>query len=297
MRRVLIFGAGYSGRAIGRALAPQADFLAGTTRSADNAEALSRLGIRPLLYAGEGFGGETKQALQEATHLIISIAPGEGGDPVLADLRALSGGIPNLEWVGYLSTVGVYGDHGGAWVDEESECRPSSSRSRQRLEAEDAWLTFGRQTGVPVAILRLPGIYGPGRNAFVNFSEGTARRIVKPGQVFNRIHVEDIAGATRHLMRMKAGGIFNLSDEEPAPAQDVVAYAARLMGMDPPPEVPFDQADLSPMGRSFYSECKRVSNGKLKASGYELRYPNYRHALEAIWKAGDWRGESAANML
>jgi nucleoside-diphosphate-sugar epimerase len=280
-RKVFIFGAGYSGQAIARALGPEA--VAGTTRSMEKAEALSRMGIRPFIYTGEGFDPETRQAFNKATHLIMSIGPDDEGDPVLADLRRAGGDImPALRWVGYLSTVGVYGDHGCAWVDEESECRPVSRRSRLRLEAEEAWAAFGRETDLPVAILRLSGIYGPGRNALVNLAEGTARRIVKPGQVFNRVHVDDIAGAVRHLMRAGTGGLFNVTDDEPSPPQDVVAYAAELMGIEPPPEVPFEEAGLSPMGRSFYGECKRVSNAKLKASGYRLRYPNYREALAAM---------------
>jgi nucleoside-diphosphate-sugar epimerase len=287
MMKVFIFGAGYSGGAIARELGPEAASVAGTTRSVEKAEALSRMGVAPLLYAGDGFDAETTLALKEVTHLIVSIAPGDDGDPVLADLAGSGRRLmPALRWVGYLSTVGVYGDHGCAWVDEESECRPVSRRSRLRLEAEEAWAAFGRETGLPVAILRLSGIYGPGRNALVNLAEGTARRIVKPGQVFNRIHVDDIAGAVRHLMRAGTGGLFNVTDDEPSPPQDVVAYAAELMGIEPPPEVPFEEAGLSPMGRSFYGECKRVSNAKLKASGYSLRYPNYREALAAMHASG-----------
>ena len=298
MDRVLIFGAGYSGQAIARELTQETDFIAGTTRSADKAKVLSRQGVMPFVYAGEGFSAETRKVLSQATHLILSVAPGADGDPVLIDLAKLgTGATPKLQWIGYLSTVGVYGDHGCAWVDEEGECRPTSSQSRWRIGAEEAWAAFGRENGIPVAVLRLPGIYGPGRNAFVNLAEGTARRIVKPGQVFNRIHVDDIAGAVRHLMRAKAGGIFNVSDDEPSPPQDVVAFAAGLMGVEPPPEVPFEEAGLSPMGRSFYSECKRVSNGKLKASGYSLRYSSYREALSAMWRENAWRGQAAVNVL
>ncbi|WP_309086324.1 SDR family oxidoreductase [Chelativorans sp.] len=298
MTRVFIFGAGYSGQAIARALAPVADFIAGTTRSEEKAEGLQAQGIAPFIYAGKGLSPEMAAALSGSTHLVISIAPGEDGDLVLPALRGLGGSaMPAMQWVGYLSTVGVYGDHGCAWVDEESECRPVSSRSRWRLNAEKDWLNFGREAGVPVALLRLSGIYGPGRNAFVNLAEGKAKRIVKPGQVFNRIHVDDVAGATVHLMRGKLGGIFNVSDDEPSPPQDVVAYAAGLMGVEPPPEIPFDEAQMMPMARSFYGECKRVSNAKLKATGYRLRYPNYRQALTAMWAAGTWKGQAAANML
>jgi len=174
---------------------------------------------------------------------------------------------------------------------------PSAPRSLWRLVAEDKWLAFGRRTGRTVTVFRLPGIYGPGRNAFVNLTEGTAKRIVKPGQVFNRVHVDDIAGAACHLMREGKGGTFNVTDDEPAPPQDVVAYAAGLMGIDPPPEISFERAELSPMARSFYAECKRVSNARLQASCYRFRYPNYRVALETMWRERTWNDKAAANML
>lgn len=289
---VFIFGAGYSGRATVRALMPDVRQIAGTTRSPAKAGKLAGIGIEPHLYAGNGFSAETSVALRETTHLIVSIAPGEGGDPVLADLGPDGRDVlPSLRWIGYLSTVGVYGDHGCAWVDEASECRPASERSRQRLEAEKAWAAFGHAAGVPVAVLRLSGIYGPGRNAFVNLANGAAKRIVKQGQVFNRIHVDDIAGATRHLMRQMTGGVFNVSDDEPAPPQDVVTYAAKLMDVEPPPEIPFEEAEMSPMARSFYGECKRASNAKLKAAGYRPRFADYRSGLKAMWRSAEWKGE------
>lgn len=296
--RVFLFGAGYSARAFATGIAGEAHIVGGTTRSAEKAEGLASQGIAPFIYGGGGFSEPLRAALQETTHLVVSIAPGESGNPVLADLAAASSkAMSALEWVAYLSTVGVYGDHGCAWVDEESECRPSSQRSRRRLEAEAAWTAFSHRTGVPVAILRLSGIYGPGRNAFVNLARGTAKRIIKPGQVFNRIHVADIAGATHHLMRLKAGGLYNVTDDEPAAPQDPVAFAAGLMGVVPPPEIPFDEADMKPMARSFYSECKRVSNARLKATGYHLRYPDYRTALQAMWDTRSWADETAVSML
>ncbi|MCT8998129.1 SDR family oxidoreductase [Chelativorans intermedius] len=295
--RILIFGAGYSARAFARQIGPEAEEVAGTTRSAEKAVRLRQNGIRPLLYGGAGFGADILEALARATHLVVSIAPDAAGDAVLADLRAAgAGAMRALEWVGYLSTVGVYGDHDGAWVDEASECRPVSARSKWRLEAERDWAAFSRQAGVPVATLRLSGIYGPGRNAILSLEAGTARRIVKPGQVFNRIHVDDIAGALRHLMRARADGIYNVTDDMPAPPQDVVAHAAQLMGVAPPPEIPFEKADMSPMARSFYGECKRVSNRRLKETGYRLRYPDYRAALQAMWRADAWRDEPVSKM-
>lgn len=289
--RLFIFGAGFSARAFARTLAPGTDVL-GTTRSADKTARLKRAGIRPLLFSGESVSEPVADALAGTTHLLVSAAPGEAGDPVLhAAAAAIAGRMPKLAWIGYLSTVGVYGDHGGAWVDEETPCRPASRRSTARLAAEDAWLALGRERGVPVAVLRLAGIYGPGRNAFVNLERGTARRVVKPGQVFNRTHVDDIAGGLSHLIAGGHGGLYNLADDEPSPPQDVVAHAAGLMGIEPPPEIAFEEAEMGPMARSFYGECKRVSNARIKALGYRFARPTYRDALAAMWRAGTWRSE------
>ncbi len=289
--RVLILGAGYSGKAIAKELLPQASGITGTTRSADKLRDLSALGIEALLYDGQEISPELAAAMGRATHLIQSIAPGREGDPVIrlgfARIREL---MPALEWVGYLSTVGVYGDHKGGWVDEEAECKPVSLRSRERVEAEQAWMAFGKAAGVPVAILRLAGIYGPGRNTFRNLEEGTAKRLVKPDQVFNRIRVEDIAGATALLIEKNRDGIFNITDNEPAPPQDLVSMAAHMMGVEPPPEVAFENAELTPMARSFYGENKRVSNRKLRDAGYEMRFADYRASLADLWEKGIWRG-------
>jgi nucleoside-diphosphate-sugar epimerase len=289
--RFFIFGAGYSGRAFSRLVQDEAA-VAGTTRSRENFARLRAAAITPYQFEGETIADTVRSALAETTHLVISTAPGETGDPVLAVGRdMLARDMPRLRWVGYLSTVGVYGDHGGAWVDETSECRPVSRRSVLRVAAEQDWLGFGQAASVPVAVLRLSGIYGPGRNAFVNLANGTARRLVKPGQVFNRIHVADIAGALRHLACGATGGIFNVTDDEPAPPQDVVAYATKLMAIAPPPEIPFDTAQLSPMARSFYSENKRVSNASIKKAGYRFAFPDYRAAFDSMWAAGEWRGD------
>ncbi|MDG4878378.1 SDR family oxidoreductase [Mesorhizobium sp. WSM4935] len=295
-RRFFIFGAGYSAKAFARANAQHAP-VSGTTRAPEKFEALRSAGIEPVQFNG-ALSPELSDALAKTTHLIVSVAPDEAGDPVLnAAGDALRGKMPALEWIGYLSTVGVYGDHGGAWVDETSDCRPVSKRSTMRVAAEQEWLTLGRETGKPVAILRLSGIYGPGRNALANLDDGTARRLVKPGQVFNRIHCDDIAGALWYLADNNLGGIFNVTDDEPAPPQDVVAYAAKLMGVAPPPEIPFETAQLSPMARSFYGENKRVANQAIKAAGYRFRFPNYRVALERMWAEGNWRdGEPRSPM-
>ncbi|MEO3997226.1 SDR family NAD(P)-dependent oxidoreductase [Mesorhizobium sp. CAU 1732] len=303
--RFFIFGAGYSGLAIAREAIEAGGMAAGTTRSPEKAKALGAAGVTPLLFDGTSLSPEIADALHETTHLVISIAPdhgmrGEGADssqprasvdPVLAVARdTIARSMPALRWVGYLSTVGVYGDHDGAWIDEDSACNPTSRRSQMRLEAENEWLALGKQTGLPVAILRLSGIYGPGRNGLVNLASGTAKRIIKPGQVFNRIHVGDIAGAAMLLAASESGGIFNVTDDEPAPPQDVVAYAASLMCAAPPPTIAFDEAEMTPMARSFYGENKRVSNARLRAAGYRFRFPDYRAALGDLWGTGRWRG-------
>lgn len=290
--RVFIFGAGYSARAFAREIAGTAEWIGGTTRAADKAPLLEEAGIVPFVFDGETLSADIENALHEVTHLVVSAAPDAAGDPVLALARGAIAAMPKLEWIGYLSTVGVYGDHGGAWIDEESECRPTMPRAIARIGAEGEWAALGALRGVPVATLRLSGIYGPGRNALVNLEKGRARRIVKPGQVFNRIHVADIAGALTLLAERRAGGVFNVTDDEPAPPQDVIEFAAELMGVAPPPEIAFEEADLSPMARSFYGDVKRVSNAKIKALGYAFREPDYRAGLQGMWQSGNWHTQS-----
>jgi len=291
--RAFVFGAGFSGQAFAREIAGSAEFIGGTTRSAEKASALAQCGMTPFLFDGSVLTSEIASALASVTHLVISIAPGEDADPAfLAARETVLEAMPALEWIGYLSTVGVYGDHGCAWVDEQSGCRPVSRRSAARLDAEERWRALGEERGCPLAVLRLSGIYGPGRNAFVNLEKGTARRIIKTGQVFNRVYVDDVAGALAHLAQDRISGVFNVSDDRPSPSQDVVEYAARLMGVEPPPEVPFESAGLGPMARSFYGECKRVANGRIKAAGYRFRYPEYTVALDAMWRDDTWRGYS-----
>ncbi len=280
--RLFVFGCGYSARVYVDRLSPEA--ISGvTTRSPEKARELATAGLRAFLFAAEApLADGMEAALGETTHLLLSIAPGSEGDPVLRRLASTIRTLPRLRWIGYLSTVGVYGDHGGAWVDEATPTAPASKRSRERLEAERAWQELADARGVPLAILRLSGIYGPGRSPFDKLANGTARRLVKPGQVFNRIHVDDIAGALAHLSRDATGGIFNVTDDEPAPPQDVVAHAARLAGFPLPPEIDFATADLTPMARSFYGENKRVSNAKLKRSGYAMIFPSFREGLAAL---------------
>jgi nucleoside-diphosphate-sugar epimerase len=293
--RIFLLGAGYSARAFARRQQGQAEAIVGTTRSPEKFEALCKDGIEPLIFDGTAIGPEMAESLRRTTHLILSAAPeadaeGERHDPFLPHVETrLRQAMPALRWISYLSTVGVYGDHGGAWVDEESECRPVSRRSVERLEAEEAWRAAAERESLPLAVLRLAGIYGPGRNALASLAAGTARRIVKPGQIFNRIHVGDITGVLSLLADREMGGVFNLADGEPSPAEDVVSFAAGLMGVEPPPEIPFDRAEMSPMARSFYGENKRVSNIRVKEVGYVFAWPDYRTALTRMWVEGDWR--------
>lgn len=289
--RLMIFGAGFSGRAIAEEMRDRAEWIGGTTRSAEKADALAASNVEPLLFDGEHLGDDLLSAMATATHLVQSIAPTAAGDPLLNLIgNDLAGFFPALRWAGYLSTVGVYGDHGGEWVDEETPCRPVSDRSIMRVASETAWRDAGTSADIPVAVLRLSGIYGPGRNTLVNLAEGRARRLIKPGQVFNRVHVADIAGATAKLMLEGGAGTFNVTDDEPCPPQNPVVFAADLLGVNPPPEQPFDTAALTPMARSFYGENKRVANRRLKSAGYVLRYPNYREGLSGLFNDGNWRG-------
>lgn len=291
MTHLLILGAGFSGKAIGQTFRAAGFSVSGTTRSAEKSEGLRALGIAPILYDGGPIPEALAADMARATHVVQSIAPGKEGDPLFrAGMPPISALMPKLAWAGYLSTVGVYGDHKGGWVDEDTALNPVSARSIERVEAENRWLDFGRASGLPVAVLRLAGIYGPGRNALRNMEEGTARRLVKKDQVFNRIRVEDIGRSALFLAQKSLGGLWNITDNEPGPPQDVVAEAARLMGLPVPPDIPFETAELSPMARSFYAENKRVSNAKLRAAGFELRFPDYRQSLAELHAAGRWRG-------
>ena len=287
--RLFVFGLGFSARAFVREAKDRFEWIGATTRSPEKADAMRAQGITPFLFDGTQKGEGIADALSQATHVLVSIAPDTEGDPVLLHHRDDLAAAPP-RWIGYLSTVGVYGNHDGAWVDEDTPVTPLSKRSHQRVAAENAWLMLSRQTGIPVQIFRLSGIYGPGRNAFVNFEKGKARRLVKPGQVFNRIHVDDIAGTLMAAISHEPSTrIFNVTDDEPAAPQDVVAHAAELLGVAPPPEQDFETADLSPMARSFYGENKRVSNARVKEElGYRFRFPDYRAALAALHRDG-WR--------
>ncbi len=289
-----VVGLGFSARAIVRRLRPQASLVAATVRDPARAAALADARTEGIAYDGTGPAPALADRLARTTHLVVSAPPDDAGDPLLRHHLPDIAAAKSLAFVAYLSTVGVYGDHGGAWIDETAECRATTRRNRERIEVEKAWLSLGERIGVPVAVLRLAGIYGPGRNAFVNLAQGSARRIVKPGQVFNRIHVDDIAGATAAALERRAGGVFNVSDDEPAPPQDVITLAAEMMGVAPPPEQPFETAELSPMARSFYGDVKRVSNAKVKRElGLAFACPTYREGLASLWQDGRWRREES----
>ena len=274
---LLSLGHGYSAQALARLILPRGWTILGTTRSADKAARLAQTGITPLVWPGTDLG----PALDKATHLLSSAAPGPEGDPVLAELGdALAARADGFRWAGYLSTTGVYGDHGGDWVDETAPLNPATERGRARVTAEARWQALG----LPLHVFRLAGISGPGRGPFAKVRAGTARRIVKPGQVFSRIHVDDIAQVLHtSIGKPDPGAVYNVCDDDPAPPEDVIAEAARLLGAPVPPAIPYDEADLSPMARSFYAESKRVRNDRMKRDlGIELTYPDYRSGLKAL---------------
>ncbi len=283
MNHLFCFGMGYCARALADQLARAGWRITGTYRSD-----VAKAGLAVKEYGQVWFDGSGPVAdgsLDGITHVLVSIAPGKSGDPVLATCNeVLAARSSQFKWFGYLSTTGVYGDRAGGWVDETCELAPSTARGGRRLAAETGWLGLHRTHGLPVHLFRLAGIYGPGRNQLDNVRNETAKRIVKAGQVFSRIHVDDIAGIlTASMARLAPGTAYNVCDDEAAPPQDVVAYAARLLGKEPPPAIAFETAELSSMARSFYAESKRVSNARIKRDlGYELIYPTYREGLQAL---------------
>lgn len=251
----------------------------------DGAEKISALGHKGFVFSGDAPPGEDlKKALASATHVLSSAPPDTNGDPVLVPLANEIAFAPNLSWLGYMSTIGVYGDHNGGWVDETTPAMPRSDRSKRRLAAEQAWQRLADDCGVPLSIFRLAGIYGPGRSAIERVKSGTAQCIIKPNQVFNRIHVEDAASAIKKsLTTLDQDGVFNLTDDMPTPPEDVIMYAAKLLGAPSPPHVAIEDAGLSAMARSFYSENKRVRNQRIKDDlGVRLQYPTYLDGIEAI---------------
>lgn len=282
---LLAVGLGYSAKAIAARLAERDWRIIGTARDAQGVAVIEALGYQGILFGGDAPSLALASELREATHLLHSAPPGGAGDPLLLHHRSDLHEAGDLRWIGYLSTIGVYGDQNGAWVDESTPAAPTSQRSQWRLEAEQAWQDFAAEHDVTLQIFRLAGIYGPGRNSLERLKAGTEKRIDKPEQVFNRTHLTDIANVV--LAGIEAGsdapGIFNVTDDEPAPPQDIVTYAAELLGVEPPPLIPWEEADMTPMARSFYLETKRVRNQRIKqVLGVDLAYPTYREGLRAL---------------
>jgi nucleoside-diphosphate-sugar epimerase len=281
---LLIFGLGYTASHFAARYGSRFPSVVGTYRTAMPGEKLPDVpNVQRISFDGRASSLAIEAAIAKATHILTSIAPDEDGDPVLRHFGKTIAAAPYVEWVGYLSTVGVYGDANGAWIDETTAVKPTLERNVMRVRVEQEWLEVAQRRAVDIQILRLAGIYGPARNAIVNLKRGTARRVIKPGQVFNRIHVEDIAGSVMAgIERPKAGPFFNLADNEPAPPQDVVTFAAQIMGIEPPPEIAYQDAQMSSMARSFYGENKRVSNRRIgEQLGYNLAFPTYREGIRA----------------
>ena len=275
MKTLLSIGHGYSAQALERILLPLGWKIIATTRSEDKAETIRKHGLTPLIWPD----ADLTDAIQEATHLLTSVAPKQGGDPVLGEYADTISN-SDFEWVGYLSTTGVYGDHQGGWVDETTPLTPSTKRGQLRVMAEAEWQALD----LPLHIFRLAGIYGPGRGPFSKVRSGTARRIIKPGQVFSRIHVDDIAQTlAASINNPRAGAIYNLCDDDPAPPEDVIGFAAELLGLPIPEAEDFETADMTPMARSFYAESKKVRNDLIKKElGVELLYKDYKTALRQM---------------
>jgi len=284
MNTLLVFGYGYTAKVIGAQLRDQGWRVIGTTRSPDAVLAMQVDGVEAILWPGE----DVTAALDAATHVLICAAPTEQGDPVLVALAdEIQARSAQFDWVGYLSTTAVYGDRGGDWVDENATLTPATRRGELRVAAEQAWLDLQVETGLPVHIFRLAGIYGKGRGPFAKVRAGTARRIIKQGQVFSRTHVEDIAQVLAASIKVpNAGAVYNVCDNDPAPPQEVIAQAARMLGLPLPKAELFEEAEMTPMARSFYAESKKVSNRRiLQELGVTLKYPDYRSGLTALLAA------------
>jgi nucleoside-diphosphate-sugar epimerase len=280
--RLFVFGFGYVARALSVRLQGEGWAVAGTIRRPDERERLAAIGVAPV---GVGNRAQMTRAVGEAQAVLVTAPPDAEGCPGLARLvPAMAQAKAFPDWIGYVSTTGVYGDRRGRWVTEQSHLAAQSVEGGRRVGAERDWLEVGRGMGLTVTVFRLPGIYGPGRSAFDRLRAGEARRIAAPGQVFSRIHVDDLAaGLAASIARPRAGGIYNLCDDEPCPNSEVIAYAAGLLGLTPPPEVSLSEAGLSPQALRFYAESKRVSNARAKAElGWRPAYPSYREGLTAI---------------
>ena len=289
--RLFCFGLGYTARVLAAALMGEGWTVAGTCRDDATRADLAADGIDAFLFDRDRPLDDAAAALGATTHLLSSIPPDADGDPVLASCAGAVAAMNGLSWAGYLSSTGVYGDTGGAPVDETAAVNPTSERGRRRAEAEDGWLDLWRAVGVPAHVFRLSGIYGPGRSALDAVRAGQARRIDKPGHLFARIHVDDIAAVLRASMaRPGPGAVYNVSDDGPAPAADVVAFACELLGVDAPPLVPYDQAagEMSPMALSFWRDNRRVDNSRIKGElGVRLKFPDYRAGLRAVLAAAE----------
>lgn len=284
MSELFCFGLGYCAATVARRLVKDGWQINGTATSAEGADRLAGLGFEACVFDGSAPSDNARRMLSTATHVLASAPPDSSGDPALRNHGLDMAAAPRLRWIGYLSTIGVYGDHAGAWVDEMTPVQPGAERSRRRVEAERDWLELGRRSGKTVQIFRLAGIYGPHRSPIENVLNGSARRIVKPGQVFNRIHVDDIASVLIAAMSGRGThSTYNVTDDEPAPPQDVVAFAAELLGLPLPPAISFEAAGLTGMARSFYEENRRVRNQRIKADlGMALAFPSYREGLRSL---------------
>ena len=280
-KSMLIFGHGYTAQALSRQLVAQGWRVVGTTRTADRTENITASGAKARIWPG----GDISADLASASHVLVSAAPSAGGDPVLRALGSeIAAKAPRIEWLGYLSTTAVYGDHDGDWVDESTPLTPTTARGKLRAAAEADWKELAEKAGLPLHIFRLAGIYGPGRGPFEKVRAGTARRIIKKNQVFSRIHVEDIAAVLMaSIQQPQPGSIYNVCDDEAAPPEQVIALAAELLGVPLPEAVSIDKAKLSVMAQSFYAESKRVRNTRVKSElGIELKYATYREGLHAL---------------
>ena len=280
---LVVFGLGFTSEAFLRFAEGRFTSVVATVRSAEKAARKTKPGCAVLVFNEESADPRISEALNKADAVLISAGPDEAGDPVLRRFAHAIETSKSLRWIGYLSTIGVYGDADGGWVDESVPPNPSHARTQRRVEVEQEWLALGARSGKATQIFRLAGIYGPGRNPILNLDQ-RAQRVIKKGQVFNRIHVDDIAQVLLASMaKPRQGAMYNVSDNEPAPPQDVLLYAAELTGREPPPEVPFEQAVMSEMARSFYADNKRVSNRLIREEwGVELRYPTYREGVGAL---------------
>jgi hypothetical protein len=285
--QLFCFGYGYSCDGLGQALMAQGWNVAGTTREREKWRFLKTLGIKSFLFDYEQPLEDPALFLRGTTHLLISTPPSDDGDPAFLMHGQDVLNIPTIRWVGYLSSTSVYGDREGGWVDENSEVRPSSIRGSRRARAEEQWLSLYRKHKLPVHIFRLAGIYGPGRSALDSVRAGIARRINKPGHAFSRIHIDDIVQTLIASMnRPNPGAVYNVADDLAAPSHEVILRACEMLGLTPPPLIPYEEADVAPITRSFYSDNKRIRNDRIKNElGVVLRYPTFIEGLQGCLEA------------